>query len=860
MFIADAKTVSATASSVSATRGERNLVSYLVIGAELVLFIALIHQFQLETSALVRLMMVALGGWAVHYFLPRRYRLPFFVVLSFTGIFVVLGSLGGQLWFGGMVDGLWLVAVGLALMGLCHLPIALGWRVLLLLAAGAGLAAMRSDWFDAPWSGAVWPVLASMFMFRLIVYVYEIRREKNPATLSERLAYFFMLPNICFPLFPVVDFQTFRSSYYNHSDRHYIYQTGIEWLFRGALHLILYRIVYQNFVIDASEVQDRTDLIQYLLWPFLLYLKVSGTFHIITGLLHLFGFNLPETHKLYYLSSSFTDFWRRINIYWKDFIMKIFYYPLFFRFRRWGERTALVLATILAFVATWLLHNYQWFWLRGTWVFTWNDFIFWMTLAALVTVNALYEMRHGRKRRLKGKALDWREALSTAAKTVGVFFVISVLWSFWSASSVTQWLSVFDAAGVTGPHPAIPILVLVAAAAIIGLPAIALARGAVDRPYQFGRSALTAVVPAALAVCISFPAVHERLGAGVSTAVAEVSSSDLNRRDHANLERGYYENLVDVGGFSPELWMRYAARPAHWPLLTETPLVEFSDGLPAYYLRPQAQAEFRGAHVTINQWGMRDQNYEKVPPPKTLRIAILGSSHVFGLGVGDNETFESIVERRLNEEVAGSGYDRYELLNFAVGGYNPLDVLAMLEDRVFEFAPDYIIYFEHSDRVRGMMPDLVRAIQNGSALRYDFVREAVRAAGVDPTMDEGQISRKLAPYGEDLLTAIYTRYAEVTKARGVGAFWIFLPRVEGDDQPEKEIKRARDAGNTVLDLSGAYEGHELASLIVAPWDMHPNALGHRLIADKFYQVLKERADLIPLRVSGVSDIPGLEAE
>ncbi len=61
---------------------------------------------------------------------------------------------------------------------------------------------------------------------------------------------------------------------------------------------------------------------------------------------------------------------------------------LYFRFRRWGESVALVSATLLAFLATWLLHNYQWFWLRGTWVFTWNDFLFWMILAVLVTINA----------------------------------------------------------------------------------------------------------------------------------------------------------------------------------------------------------------------------------------------------------------------------------------------------------------------------------------------------------------------------------------------------------------------------------------------------------------------------------------
>ena len=371
------------AGSTESTEAEpRSILAWFAIAGELALFIALVYLLRLETNALLRVLLVALAGWCVHYFLPQRHRLPFFVLLSFATIAAVFANLGPN-WhhwrFDGLIDAAWIVVIGLVLIEIASLPIAFGWKVLALAGAGCGLAAARMDWVATPWTRAVWPVLASMFMFRLIVYVYEMRREQRMATLSELLAYFFMLPNVCFPLFPVVDFRTFRSTYYN-ADRHCIYQTGIEWMFRGAIHLICYRIVYQRFVVDAADVHNQIDLIQFVIWPFLLYLKVSGTFHIITGLLHLFGFNLPETHNLYFLSSSFTDFWRRINIYWKDFIMKIVYYPLYFRFRRWGESVALVGATLLAFLATWLLHNYQWFWLRGTWVFTWNDFLFWMIL------------------------------------------------------------------------------------------------------------------------------------------------------------------------------------------------------------------------------------------------------------------------------------------------------------------------------------------------------------------------------------------------------------------------------------------------------------------------------------------------
>ena len=106
-------------------------------------------------------------------------------------------------------------------------------------------------------------------------------------------------------------------------------------------------------------------LAAYLVCNYLLYLRVSGQFHMACGMLHLFGFQLPETHHHYLLATSFTDYWRRINIYWKDFMVRIFFNPVVFRLKRWPQPAALAAATAVVFLATWLLHAYQSYWLRG---------------------------------------------------------------------------------------------------------------------------------------------------------------------------------------------------------------------------------------------------------------------------------------------------------------------------------------------------------------------------------------------------------------------------------------------------------------------------------------------------------------
>ncbi|WP_292578244.1 hypothetical protein, partial [Mesorhizobium sp.] len=90
--------------------------------------------------------------------------------------------------------------------------------------------------------------------------------------------------------------------------------------------------------------------------------------------------------------------------------------------------------------------------------------------------------------------------------------------------------------------------------------------------------------------------------------------------------------------------------------------------------------------------------------------------------------------------------------------------------------PKYIFYFEHSALVPRTLKRLGKAIQNGSAFRYDFVRDIVRESGIDPRADPEVLQRKLTPYGDRLLRAIYSRIVEAAKREGVGVFWIYLPR------------------------------------------------------------------------------------
>ena len=279
-----------------------------------------------------------------------------------------------------------------------------------------------------------WPVLGAMFMFRMIIYLYDVKHLPGPVSLKDYLSYFFLLPNYYFLLFPVVDFQTLRKSYFQR-DIHPVAQQGIWWIFRGTTHLLLYRLIYQLQGRFTPPHVAPTAVIAKVIFCYLLYLRVSGQFHIIAGMLCLFGYDMPETNHRYLLARSVNDLWRRMNIYWKDFMVKIVYLPAYFKLRRRGALRAELLATMLVVVTTYFLHAYQFFWLKGTLRLSVNDALFWFILGSVMLVNVWIEF----KNRNRPPRSGWVARLQTAVQIAATFAFVALLWSMWSADSLTEW-------------------------------------------------------------------------------------------------------------------------------------------------------------------------------------------------------------------------------------------------------------------------------------------------------------------------------------------------------------------------------------------------------------------------------------
>jgi hypothetical protein len=107
--------------------------------------------------------------------------------------------------------------------------------------------------------------------------------------------------------------------------------------------------------------------------------------------------------------------------------------------------------------------------------------------------------------------------------------------------------------------------------------------------------------------------------------------------------------------------------------------------------RPGFDAEHEWVHRTtrekINREGWRDRSYPLLKDADAFRIAVLGCSFTYGLGVDMEEAYP----HRLEEILNALGKQRFDVMNFGVNGYGTAQMLLNYEKFVRRYRPDLVI-------------------------------------------------------------------------------------------------------------------------------------------------------------------------
>jgi len=276
---------------------------------------------------------------------------------------------------------------------------------------------------------------------------------------------------------------------------------------------------------------------------------------------------------------------------------------------------------------------------------------------------------------------------------------------------------------------------------------------------------------------------------------------------------------------------------------------------------PNMRAVNAGVLYRSNSLGIRGPDYPREPPPGVFRITVSGDSVTMGHGVREEDAYPAVLERLLN---AGSGDQRFEVLNLGISGLNIIHSLGRLEIKGRFYHPDLVVYGftlndvegpgyvgnteeaqeryaalldrhanSRSHLLRLLWPRLVLLVGSihplegsyTSALEYNYFHNPKTQSRLDEGMD------RLATVGRiDHVCAhvfMHTRLEQLVLLHPYRRFYRLIE------------KKATERGLTVTQSYPKLRWHLAESLRLSAADAHPNAEGHRLFAEALYEGLRE---------------------
>lgn len=697
-------------------------------------------------------------------------------------------------------------------------------------------------------------IAGSLFMFRSISYIHEMRYTKNSYPLIDKLNYFLLLPNLSMPLFPIVDFKLFASSY---TDANYrSLRRGMLFIIRGIIQLLLYRFIYHYIVEPVNEIQRIDSLLIYIASNFLLVLRVIGAYHIAMGSIELCGYHVPDLFNNVFLASGFTDLWRRTNIYWKDFITKIFYYPIYFRLKKKGVYIAIIITTLICFAITWLLHNYQWFWIKGTFPLQVKDIIFWGIFGVLVAIGSLrqqYKIDYKHDKNIVSKN---KELLLLSINSLLVFLSMSFLWSIWISPDINSWFKLLTTGSQFTSYAIVKSVFICLIYLCIAFiyqyyqkldPKTKLTyhkRIESASPYLF----LACILPLLIAQIVT----QRQIKYGL--LIKPIISEKLNKADQQNIDNGYYSNLINTNDYCTQVWSSEANINKRRTKYINQQVTRMTNDLMLCTYIPNKKIDIEQIKYSINSAGFHDKEYSYTKPSSVYRIIVLGGSYESGNGVNDNEDFISVVEADLEKNyycVKGNDTVKVEIINMAVNGYMLLQRMYLFKKHGMDYEPDATLLFLHSNYRQRMVNYLARLLYNNNHMNDAYVAGIIKQCQINKSDNESELSKKLGSYPDSINEYAIRSIHQMAIKDSITFACVYLPALKDKSndadlvQFETFSKRYRFP---LLHLENVYADHDKKALSISELDFHPNKISNDLIAKKLSSSIIENSAIFGLKM------------
>jgi lysophospholipase L1-like esterase len=273
------------------------------------------------------------------------------------------------------------------------------------------------------------------------------------------------------------------------------------------------------------------------------------------------------------------------------------------------------------------------------------------------------------------------------------------------------------------------------------------------------------------------------------------------------------------------------------------------DPVLVYKHRSNFQATYQGVPMTTNEHGWRDRPLQAKAVGE-LRVLILGDSIAFGPGVPVEDIFATRLEDKLAKDLGRP----VRTVNTGVGSYNTAVQSALLKTYFDRIAPDIVILmYVSNDLMQNLPPfdpwskrslsgksppetvnlllgrswlfrlyELTLEIYGDRAPLYDM-----RTVGARESMAAlADIAAFCRSHDVPFVTFVYRTHSELTSAASTN----YLGEI---------AKVGESNGFPVVDVAPWWTGMDMRSVINSLTDVHPNAKGHEILANRIAATLTE---------------------
>ena len=312
-------------------------------------------------------------------------------------------------------------------------------------------------------TGAVWVIPLGLLMFfhqweRLMVYHVDYKNDEVPLNLSFGIYLSIFLSPAIFTKWASNPYigqgYTYMTSRFLSRDKNKIVLAGLKlWgfalfylligdsvvqfvinFFSENFNVIVYSYVSQlvrNYV-HGTEVGTATVLASTFLDQVRFFLLIASVVHFKVGAWRIFGFDMDPQYNKPWLATNLSNFWTRYAFHFREFLSKVFYYPIFLKY----FRNDFTLRLFTAIIASATLGNLFWghvplsLWTKGL---SWNVLIlrleawpYYLLLGLSIFFTDLYLIK--RKSRRKSWTFDkwiWTDFIAVYL-TIQFFALIHV--------------------------------------------------------------------------------------------------------------------------------------------------------------------------------------------------------------------------------------------------------------------------------------------------------------------------------------------------------------------------------------------------------------------------------------------------